>query len=104
MGVVLPGQTQRLGAVFGRIDLVPFALEVVTDEFEDVHFVVGYQDAVFHGRGVWLGQVAVRTFREHLPQRCAGVGRAGRRGQSSAKVRKFPGKTFGGTGKMVIFA
>ena len=42
------GPLQRFGAVLGRIDLVPFADEVVTDEFEDVHLVVHQQDAMAH--------------------------------------------------------
>jgi hypothetical protein len=69
----LCGRFERLGAVLGRIDLVPFPDEVVTDELEDVHLVVHKQNAI--------GHVSVSDRRSH-----------GRRRPDYlfAKIRNFP--------------
>ena len=75
MRPVCCGLLQTFGSVTGRIYLITRLCQVVTDEFEDVVFVVDEQDAMTHK--------SVRNFCED---------------------NKIIGKSCAGAGKMVIFA
>ena len=91
VGAVLRRGFQRFGSVLGREYLVTLLDEGVFHEFEDVGFVVDEQDAVAHNFGQCVFGGAPAT---GWP--CAA--------HILCEVSKFPAKSFGGTGKMVIFA